>query len=470
LAGDLVGRGGAELAAAIASREVTASEVVAEHLDHADASQPQLNAFTMLDSDRAAAAAADIDARIEAREAVGALAGVPIAIKDLIEHAGRPNTLGSSFSPSVPTDTATAVARLEAAGAIVIGRTGLHEFAFGFSSENHWFGPVRNPWDQLLSPGGSSGGSGAAVGGGVVPVALGTDTGGSVRVPAALCGIVGLKVTHGRVPLTGVFPLAGSLDTVGPLTRSVADACLVYGLMAGDDPADPWSAMQPLVVPDHPADLSRLTIGIPHPWVDQPATDEVITAFAGAVAACAAAGATVVDLELPLLDPPGLMESAMYPEVASVHRQRWHDSPESYGPDVYRRIEEVFDFTTDDLVAGRRWQAACYHEAQRAFARCDVMATPTVAALRKPIGHEHIEVAGEMVSYRGPLSRFTALVNHLGCPALALPLPLASPPGPPPSLQLIGPRWSEDRLLAIGLALEQAQIVVCAPPDGNAKP
>jgi len=180
---------------------------------------------------------------------VGALAGVPIALKDLIDHAGRPNTAGSSYPAITPDASAPAVARLEAADAVIIGRTGLHEYAFGFSSENHWFGPVRNPWDLDLSPGGSSGGSAAAVAAGLAAGALGTDTGGSVRVPAALCGVVGLKVTHGRVPLRGVFPLGPSIDTVGPIGRSVVDIARLYETIAGFDPGDPWSAPRPVVPP-----------------------------------------------------------------------------------------------------------------------------------------------------------------------------------------------------------------------------
>ncbi|MDH3518661.1 MAG: amidase, partial [Acidimicrobiia bacterium] len=383
------------LAAAIAARRLAATDVIADHLERAVASD--LNAFTMIDADRALEAAADIDARLELGTDVGPLAGIPIGVKDLIDHAERPNTRGSKLPAPIPTATAPALARLEAAGAVVIGRTGLHEFAFGFSSENHWFGPVRNPWDPTLSPGGSSGGSGAAVAASLCHAALGTDTGGSVRVPAALCGIVGLKVSHGRVPLTGVYPLAASIDTVGPLARSVADAALVYGIMAGDDPGDPWSAPRPVVVPDNAAELREVTIGIPHPWIDQPATDEVRAAFDTAIGSLANAGVEVIDLDLPVLDPPGLMEAAMYPEVAAVHRHQWRDSPESYGPDVHKRMEAVFTYDADDLVAGRRWQQACHHQAQRAFDRCDVLVTPTVAALHKPIGVEEIEVAGEMV-------------------------------------------------------------------------
>jgi aspartyl-tRNA(Asn)/glutamyl-tRNA(Gln) amidotransferase subunit A len=216
----------AAIAAAVGSGEVTATEVVAAYLE-AIGRSGELNAFTQVDAEGALAAAAGLDQRRAAGTLPGLLAGVPVALKDIIDQAGRPTTCGSSFYWRQAETSATVAQRLEAAGAVIVGRTGLHEFAFGFSSENPWWGPVRNPWDPTTSPGGSSGGSAAAVAAGLAPVGIGTDTGGSVRVPAALCGLVGLKVTHGRVPLTGVFPLAPSLDTVGPLATTVADPALV---------------------------------------------------------------------------------------------------------------------------------------------------------------------------------------------------------------------------------------------------
>ena len=180
------------IANAVANGAVTAVDVVTDHLERATASQDRINAFTLIQHDSALTAAAAVDSRIADGVAIGPLAGVPIAVKDLIDQAGHHNTAGSSFPTTPPTANAPVIDRLEAAGAVIIGRTGLHEYAFGFSSENHWFGPVRNPWDTTLSPGGSSGGSGAAVSSGVAAAAIGTDTGGSVRVPAALCGVVGL--------------------------------------------------------------------------------------------------------------------------------------------------------------------------------------------------------------------------------------------------------------------------------------
>ena len=440
------------IAAAIRTRARSATDVVEAHLAAAHAAQPALNAFTLIDDDAALARAAAIDQRIAARESLGPLAGVPIAVKDLIDQAGLPNTNGSSFEPVVPSRSAICVARLEAADAVIIGRTGLHEFAFGFSSENHWFGPVHNPWDPSLSPGGSSGGSASATAAGLCAAALGTDTGGSVRVPAALCGIVGLKVTHGRVPLTGVTPLAESIDTVGPMARSVADVAALYTVIAGDDPSDPWSRPQPVIGPGAPVRLDHLRVGVAHPWTDQPMAAAVRAGFESALAALTDAGAAIVHIDAPQLDFPGELEPAMYPEVANVHRQRLDAEPQRYGPDVRGRLERTLGYDADDYLRGLRWRARLQSAAARALTNVDVLATPTVAVVRKTIGDDRVDLGGEAVGYRPALSRFTALVNHLGFPALAMPL--LDGGSPPASLQIIGSPWSEHHLLEVGAALE----------------
>ena len=443
-----------DIARAVSAGSVTATDVVSEHLARAEATQPTLNAFTYLEDDHALAAAAAVDQQVRSGTNPGPLAGVPIAIKDLIDHAGRPNTSGSSLPAPIPQTSATVVSRLEDAGAVIIGRTGLHEYAFGFSSENHWFGPVRNPWDTTLSAGGSSGGSGAAVAAQAAAAALGTDTGGSVRVPAALCGVVGLKVTHGRVPLTGVFPLAPSLDTVGPLARNVADVARVYVAMSGYDRADPWSAPRPVTPPADPPRIDQLTLGVPHPWVDLPQTPAVAESFASALDTLAAAGARIVSLDLPALVPAPELELSVYPEVAVVHRERWQQHPDSYGPDVGKRLSEVFDVDPLDYVRAQEWRARLRHTTEAALDGCDVLITPAVAAARKEIGIERIDVGGKLVSYRPMLSRYSALVNHTGLPALALPLDQDGVP--PPSIQLIGSKWEEHRLLEIGAAFENS--------------
>jgi len=426
-------------------------------------SADSLNAFTSGD-DGALARAERIDAAVARGEDPGVLAGVPVAIKDIIDHAGRVTTAGSSFYRHRAERSAPAVERLEAAGAVIVGRTGLHEFALGFSSENDWFGPVRNPWDPQTSPGGSSGGSAAAVAAGLVPVALGTDTGGSIRVPAALCGCVGLKVTHGRVPLTGVFPLAPSRDTVGPLATTVADVAAIYTVIAGDEPADPWSHPVAVVAPARPTDLATLRVGIPHPWVDRPLTEGVRTGFEGFLAALAAAGATVVAVGAPHLDP-ATMPRAVYAEVAAVHRDWITAHPERYGPAIRDRILKDLGHTADAVAAAAEWRHRLARSFDRLFAGVDLLVTPTTPTMRKEIGRDLVEAGAEPEPHRIALSWFTNLVNQAGLPALALPLRGSAAAGPPVSIQLIGPAWSEHRLLEAGLALEAMGLAGFGPPS-----
>lgn len=421
------------------------------------------NAFTAID-EGAEHRAASIDALVSAGGDPGPLAGVPVAVKDIIDHAGRVTTAGSSFYRHTPQRSATVIERLERAGAVIVGRTGLHEFAFGFSSENEWFGAVRNPWDVTTSPGGSSGGSAAAVSAGIVPIAIGTDTGGSVRVPAAMCGCVGLKPSHGRVPLTGVFPLAASLDTVGPIATTVADAAAVYAVIAGDDDADPWSEPKPVAAVDGPVDLRALRVGVPHPWVDRPLATRIASAFPGFLATLRDAGAEVMPIDSAILDPTALPR-ASYAEVAAVHRAWMSEDPTRYGSEVRERLLRDLDHGTDAVTAAWAWRHRLVAEFDRLFARVDLLVTPTTATLRKVIGVDLVDAGADREPYRPALSWFTTLVNQAGLPALAVPLAgTASSGRPPVSVQLIGPRFAEHHLLGIGIALESAGIVGFTPP------
>jgi Asp-tRNA(Asn)/Glu-tRNA(Gln) amidotransferase A subunit family amidase len=443
-----------ELGRAVGAGERSAREVVGAALASAVAHEA-LNAFTLIDGDAAMARAASIDQAVASGLDPGPLAGVPVAIKDLIDHEGRPTTCGSSFHRPIAERSATVVRRLEAAGAVIVGRTGLHEFAYGFSSENDWWGPVRNPWDPATSPGGSSGGSAAAVAAGIVPLGIGTDTGGSVRVPAALCGCVGLKVTHGRVPLTGVFPLAASLDTVGPLTRSIVDAAAAYAALAGYDPDDPWSAEHPVEIPQHPAPLDELRIGIPLPWTDRPLHPQIAAAFSTTIQRLAAAGAEIVEVRDPMLDP-SLMPRASYAEVATVHRAWFEEDPERYGPEIRERMGRDMLHSADDVTRAHAWRAALRRAAERVFARVDILLTPATATPSKLIGVPTVDGGGEPEPYRTALSWFSTLPNQMGVPALAMPI--AAPGSPPPSIQVIAPWWRESHMLAIGWAMGDAEI------------
>lgn len=427
---------------------VTAVSRVTEALEAAHTTQDALNAFTSIDDDRALASAERVDDQINRGQYAGPLAGTPLSLKDLIDHEGRVTTCGSAFYRHQATKSAACVAALEAAGGVIIGRTGLHEWAFGFSSENPHFGAIHNPWDLATSPGGSSGGSAAAVAAGITPIAIGTDTGGSVRVPAALCGAFGLKVTYGRIPLAGVFPLVTSIDTVGPLADSMENLALAYQAMS-DDMGE--------------ADIVPMRIGIPQPWYDDsPTSHEISNAFHTAVSALTDMGHEVHPIAMPDVVPTRQIVHAIAGEVTTVHRDFRSDG-ERYGEDVAKRLDEAASVTMEDQADGKAWQQMIRNRFSDAFATVDLLVTPTVAVRKKVIGEDLIGAQ----HYRSVISYFSALVNHSLHPALAVPL--AGTGSPPASLQVIGPLGAEALLIEFGASLESGGLVEFrqAPSDSQ---
>jgi Asp-tRNA(Asn)/Glu-tRNA(Gln) amidotransferase A subunit family amidase len=427
--------------------EGSAVAKVERALQLAHATQDTVNAFISIDDERALDRAAEIDRRLAAGEEVGPLAGVPVALKDLIDHEGRVTTCGSFFYSKLATTTAPCVAGLEAAGAVIIGRTNLHEWAFGFNSENARWGPVRNPWDLATSAGGSSGGSGAAVAAGITPVAIGTDTGGSVRVPAALCGAFGLKVTYGRVPLDGVFPLVPSIDTVGPLADSMAGIETSYRAMSGDTTPVPARA--------------SFRIGVPEPWCETAPMDSAIAdSFQWALDALRDLGHVVHPITMPDAVPARQLLDAIGQEVSAAHKE-FRSRGERYGPAVESRIEVAESVSPEATRQAREWQEMIRHRFTDAFATVDFLVTPTTPVRRKVIGEDMIGAK----SHRTVLSYFSALVNHALVPALALPL--TGPGSPPASLQVIGASGSEASLIGLGIWLETAGVATFRSPGPN---
>lgn len=382
---------------------------------------------------------------VDMEPAAGPLAGVPIAVKDLIDHAGATTTAGSAFYRHTATVTAPALARMEEAGAVVVGRTNLHEFAYGFSSENAWFGPVRNPWDRTLSAGGSSGGSAAAVATGIVPLALGTDTGGSVRVPAAMCALIGLKTTHGLIPLDGVFPLVASFDTVGAIADSLDLVETATAVMAGE--RWPERAEPP---------ISRIVV--PERWVaEAPLTIEVATAFEEFLAQIVAAGYEVERRDLPELNASHLQPILFGPEVALVHR-KWREEGRPYGPGVAERVDAALavDPAGEDFAKAQRWRQTITAALEDVTSEGAIIVTPTVAGMDKKIGDDFIGSH----HFRKVVSWFTAPVNPTGHPALTMPV---AGGGRRPSIQLIGAKWSERRILDLARSLETLGILAVPP-------
>jgi len=456
-------RSAVEIGQQVRTGRLRAEQIIADAIAAAQTSQAPLNAFTLIDTDGAMARAKAVDMLVEQGKDPGPLAGVPVALKDLVDQAGLPNTRGGSFPVELSENSATVVRRLGAAGAVIIGRTNLHEFAFGFTSENHWFGPVHNPWDLATSTGGSSGGSAAAVAAGVVPIAVGTDTGGSVRVPAAMCGVFGLKVTHGRVPLSGVYPLVASFDTVGPLARTVADIAAAYLAMAGDDPTDPWSRPVPVKTPPVSIDPSKVRIGVVRQWFETIHSRDIAVAIDAFIDMCTDLGFSVAAVDEEALTPIPEVTAASRAEVLDVHGNRFADHPERYGPDVRLRLEESQGVTPEDMVAAARWIS----NARATVARLDTdgftaLVAPTVGVRSKTIGVDNIDIDGTPTFHRVPLANFTAPINAIGIPSLSMPITGSG--APPVSVQLIGPAWSESRLLSIANHLETHRIVGFTPP------
>ncbi|MFZ4578877.1 MAG: Asp-tRNA(Asn)/Glu-tRNA(Gln) amidotransferase subunit GatA [Myxococcota bacterium] len=467
-------------AQAIAAGDVSAEAVTRAALERIEAQNPLLNAYLHVAATSALQQARAVDQTRAAGEMLGPLAGVPISVKDLIAVQGMPLTAGSRILQGyTPPRDATVVQRLRAAGAVILGKTNLDEFAMGSSNEASAYGAVRNPWNTQRVPGGSSGGAAAAVAAGLGVAALGTDTGGSIRQPAALCGIVGLKPTYGRVSRLGVVAYASSLDQVGPMTRTVRDAARLLQVIGGPDPDDATSDGRTL--PDLEADLDRgvagLRVGVPHEFLDgaQGLDVAVRTRINSALLALQVRGATLVPVALPhtrhtlatyylIATAEASANLARYDGVRFGRRAEARPSDgiddlyarsrgEGFGTEVKRRIL----LGTFALSAGYRdawYDKACrvrrliHDDFDRAWQTCDVLAGPTSPVVAWKLGEF---VQDPLAMYL--MDVFTLGVNLAGLPALSLPVGL-HPDTLPVGLQLIGRPFDEATLLRAGAAVE----------------
>jgi aspartyl-tRNA(Asn)/glutamyl-tRNA(Gln) amidotransferase subunit A len=479
--------GAAEIARRVAARETSAEAVTREHLDRIAQRDAGLEAFLTVTADRALAQAKRVDAALAGGAAPGPLAGVPVAVKDLLDIEGVVTTCGSRILEGYrPPFTATAVARLEAAGAIVVGKTNMDEFAMGSSTENSAYKVTRNPWDRARVPGGSSGGSAVAVSTGMAALALGTDTGGSIRQPAALCGIVGLKPTYGRVSRYGVVAFASSLDQVGPLGRTVEDVALAARVICGIDTADATSAQ--VEVPDFRAALAAgaagLRVGVPWSFLEKGVDAGVMTAFRRALSDLEAAGARTVEVTLPHAPHAVATYYIVATAEASSNLARFdgvryglrvpssdlqgmygETRDRGFGAEVKRRI------ILGTFVLSAGYYDAYYLRAQQvrtlirrdfegAFHQCEVVAMPTTPTPAFRIGEK---TADPLQMYLADI--FTVPANLAGIPGLSLPGGFVD--GLPVGLQLLGRPFDEATLLRIGHAYQQRTRHHLAEPPAN---
>lgn len=463
----------------IAQHETTARAVAESTLDAAEKLNDTLNAFLQIDRVGALQRAAQIDVANGSGETPLPLGGVPIAIKDNICVRGLQASCGSRILGAYhPPYNATAIERLNAAGAIIIGKTNCDEFAMGSSNENSAFGPVRNPWDTSRVPGGSSGGSAVAVAAGLVPVALGSETGGSVRQPAALCGIAGLKPTYGRISRYGLVAFASSLDQIGIFGRKAADIATVLGVIAGRDPRDATTADVP--VPDYTTeirgDIRGARIGVPRALFGEGLDQEVRAAVEGAIEAYRELGAEIVDIELPhakyciavyyiiataeassnLARYDGVRYGFRAEETDELREMYRRTRDEGFGAEVKRRI------MLGTYVLSSGYYEAYYRKAQqvrtlikedfrRAFNQCEAIITPTAPTPAFLLGEKTDDPLEMYLS-----DIYTCTANLVGIPGLSVPCGLSSQQMPI-GFQLVGRHWSEATLLRLAHAYEQAQ-------------
>jgi aspartyl-tRNA(Asn)/glutamyl-tRNA(Gln) amidotransferase subunit A len=459
----------------VARRELSAEEVTRAHLDRIAGREPGLDTFLAIAPEQALEKARRLDRSLAGGAAAPALAGVPLAVKDILHVSGLPTTCASRLLAGYrPPFEATVVTRLEAAGAIVVGKTNMDEFAMGSSTEHSAFKPTRNPWDPERVPGGSSGGSAAAVAARLVPLALGTDTGGSIRQPAAFCGVSGLKPTWGRASRYGVVAFASSLDQVGPLARSAQDLAIAASVLCGHDPQDATSAAR--AVPDYASALGRggagLRIGVPRTALAEGVAPEALARFEEALRALQAAGVSVVDTELPHLAHAiaayylvataeassnlarfdGVRYGVRAAGALDLRRLYGETRDQGFGPEVKRRILlGTFALSSGYYDAyylrAQRVRTLILRDFERAFAACDAVATPTTPAPAFRFGEK---TENPLQMYLEDV--FTVPANLAGLPALSVPCGLAS--GLPVGLQLVGRPFEEETLLRLGHSLQ----------------
>jgi aspartyl-tRNA(Asn)/glutamyl-tRNA(Gln) amidotransferase subunit A len=437
-----------EQARAIAAGETTSVTLVERALEGAQRVQPVLNAFTHVLADDALARAKELDAR---GERLGPLHGVPIAVKDLYDMAGIRTT--GCCAAYDERDTATAdsvvVSKLREAGAVIVAKTNQHELACGATTLVSSAGPCLNPWDTARIPGGSSGGSGAAVASGVVAMAMGSDTGGSIRIPASFCGTTGLKPTHGAVSLRGAMPMCPSLDTSGPLARSAEDCALVHSVLAGYDAGYLWSRAGAY---DVPGEADGIRVGIPRSYFELIHT-EVRVAVEEAAKVLESLGMRVVEVQGPDIAQAFGTFGTRLAEVAHCYRDLWDD--DRITPNLAALIAIGRQLSAPDAFGGRELELEVRREFAEAFEHADVLLAPCTVFPAPRIDDSEIEVEGGALDvHGGGCARLTMPVNVAGLPALALPIGFSSA-GTPVGGQLIGNPWSEAFLCSIGAAYQR---------------
>ncbi|HVX67041.1 MAG TPA: amidase [Bryobacteraceae bacterium] len=447
-----------EAARLLRAKKASSLELVEDSLRRIAEQNSRFNAFLTVMAESAREAAGRADAELARGRDRGPLHGVPVAVKDVYATAGVRTTAGSKlFSEYVPDHDAAVVERLAAAGAVLVGKTNMHELAYGITSNNPHFGAVRNPRDPERIPGGSSGGSGAAVAADMVPAAMGSDTGGSIRIPASFCGVVGLKPTYGRVSRFGVLPLDFSLDHMGPLTRTVRDAAVVLNAIAGQDPRDDSSSARPVedYLPPLNPSLAGVRIGVPENFGFDRVSPAVADAVRAAIVRAEQLGARVSVVRVTDMEAVNAIGRViLLAEASALFGERLSER-ESFGADVFALLEQGRLLPATDYVNAQRLRRLKRDEFRSVWREVDFLVTPTTPTTAPRIGETTVAFGGTREDVRLASTRLVRGINVLGLPAISLPCG-ADSSGLPVGMQVIAPEFGEAGLLRVAAAFEQA--------------
>ena len=448
-----------QLSRLVEAKELSPVEIVDAHLARIDATEPGLNSFITLLPEEARAAARRAETEIQAGNYRGPLHGIPVGLKDLYNTAGVRTTSGSRiFDNFVPEEDCTVAARFLQAGAVLLGKLNMHPFAFGPTGENSDYGHMHNPWDPELVTGGSSGGSGSAAAAGQCTITTGSDTGGSIRIPAALCGIVGFKPTYGLVSRYGLTPLSWSLDHPGPMVRTVEDAALTLNVIAGHDLKDVASAR--VDIPDYTTALSGdvrgLRIGVPKEYFEAPLDPEVGRAVRDAIDLLGDMGAVVTEVSFPMfLDSNPISTAIIMAEAAAYHRDLLSTDGDKIYPPVRLRLEAGLFISAADYLRAQQARSMFDREARRLLEQVDLLAGPTEPVTAPKLLATHVQAGEHTVGTISALTQYTRAYNITGFPAISVPCGF-SESGLPIALQLAGRPFDDVTVLKAAHAYEQA--------------
>lgn len=467
MAKELIQKSVEELAPLIQNGSLSPVDLTKAVLDHAEDTQESINAYMTIYRDEAEQSAREAEKEIKEGKYRGMYHGIPMALKDNLYFKNKVTTMSSKIHKDfVPDDDATVVSKLRDAGVIFTGKLSMHEYAWGITNNNPHYGAVRNPWDTDKIPGGSSGGSGAAVAVGSSVASLGTDTAGSIRIPSSICGIVGLKPTHGRVSKYGCYPLAWTLDHIGPMTKTIKDAAGMMDIISGYDQKDPTSVNTPVdqYLQKIQGNVKDLVIGVNEEYFFKQVDNEVDQIVRKNIQALVDQGAKVEIVNIPSLQYAEWAELVTsLSEASAIHHEDMLKRPQDFGDDI-RMLFELGELPSAvDYLQAQQVRRQLKQEFQQAFQKVDVMIAPTLPVVASTIGDDTVDLNGQQVDLIDNIIRFTGPSNLTGLPALSVPGGLKG--NLPVGVQIIGPAFAEARILDVGYAIEQTNPMKDRKPE-----